>query len=147
MIDHADMVDKMNAKQTISTPTGVIPAKTYPGQDKDNPIAVVQNILVANAKYGRPGGLRHRQDLHREASDDLVAVQREAKSIELENQERRKLADPVAPRRGEIFRRKGHEDVTRALRSSRPPGLDPGTTEDASSKGMERRIGPDRARP
>ena len=28
----------------------MIPAKTYPGQDKDNAIAVVQNILVANAK-------------------------------------------------------------------------------------------------
>ena len=33
-----------------STRAGVIPAKTYPGQTKDNPIAVVQNILVANAK-------------------------------------------------------------------------------------------------
>src|ERR671924_333027 len=50
LIDHADLVDKMNAKYNNLYTTGVIPAKTYPGQDKDNPIAVVQNILVANAK-------------------------------------------------------------------------------------------------
>src|SRR6188474_2368202 len=43
MIDHAEMVDKMNAKYNNLYTTGVIPAKMYPGQDKDNPIAVVQN--------------------------------------------------------------------------------------------------------
>src|SRR5215213_10086369 len=50
MIDHADTVEKMNKKYDNLYTTGVIPAKMYPGQDKDNPIAVVQNILVANAK-------------------------------------------------------------------------------------------------
>ena len=50
LVDHADVVDKMNAKYGGLYTTGVIPAKTYPGQDKDNKIAVVQNILVANAK-------------------------------------------------------------------------------------------------
>ncbi len=67
MIDHAEVVDKMNAKYGGLYTTGVIPAKTYPGQDKDNTIAVVQNILVANAKHAGQGRLRHRQDLHREA--------------------------------------------------------------------------------
>src|ERR687892_2416045 len=38
LIDHADLVDKMNAKYNNLYTTGVIPAKTYPGQDKDNPI-------------------------------------------------------------------------------------------------------------
>src|SRR2546426_7480745 len=66
LIDHADLVDKMNAKYNNLYTPGVIPAKTYPGQDKDNPIAVVQNILVANAKMAEQGRLRHRQDLHRE---------------------------------------------------------------------------------
>src|SRR5918996_750942 len=50
LIDHADIVDKMNAKYNNLYTTGVIPAKTYPGQDKDNAVTVVQNILVANAK-------------------------------------------------------------------------------------------------
>src|SRR4249919_4373067 len=50
LIDHADLAGKMNAKYSNLYTTGVIPAKMYPGQDKDNAIAVVQNILIANAK-------------------------------------------------------------------------------------------------
>src|SRR5687768_5554906 len=50
LIDHSEVVEKMNAKYGGIYSAGVIPPKTYPGQDKDNKIAVVQNILVANAK-------------------------------------------------------------------------------------------------
>ena len=85
MIDHADVVDKMNAKYGGLYTTGVIPAKTYPGQDKDNPIAVVQNILVANAKL--PDQVAY--DIIKvfiEKRDELVAVHGEAKSITLDNQ-------------------------------------------------------------
>src|SRR3990170_1116431 len=46
MIDHADLVPAMNAKYGPLYAAGIIPTKTYPGQDKDNPIAVVWNILV-----------------------------------------------------------------------------------------------------
>ena len=38
LIDHADVLDKMNAKYGGIYSAGVIPAKTYPGQDKDNQI-------------------------------------------------------------------------------------------------------------
>src|SRR5438874_6276651 len=36
LIDHADVVDKMNAKYGKLYVTDVIPAKTYPGQDAEN---------------------------------------------------------------------------------------------------------------
>ncbi|MBZ0141736.1 MAG: TAXI family TRAP transporter solute-binding subunit, partial [Pseudorhodoplanes sp.] len=49
LVDSADLTEKMNAKYGSLYSKGVIPAKTYPGQDADNKIAVVQNILVANA--------------------------------------------------------------------------------------------------
>src|SRR6187431_959301 len=49
LIDHSEVVDKMNAKYGSIYTAGIIPAKTYPGQDTDNKISVVQNILVANA--------------------------------------------------------------------------------------------------
>src|SRR5262249_11506260 len=49
MIDHSEVVAKMNAKYGGIYSEGIIPAKMYPGQDKDNKISVVQNILVANA--------------------------------------------------------------------------------------------------
>ena len=48
--DTFEVVEKMNAKYGGIYSAGVIPAKTYPGQDKDNKISVVQNILVADAK-------------------------------------------------------------------------------------------------
>src|SRR5678815_1120726 len=47
LVDHADVVDKMNAKYGGIYSEGVIPAKMYPGQDHDNKIAVVQNILIS----------------------------------------------------------------------------------------------------
>ena len=50
LVDHSEVVEKMNAKYGGVYLEGVIPAKTYPGQDKDNKISVVQNILVADAK-------------------------------------------------------------------------------------------------
>src|SRR5215218_11331162 len=39
MIDHGDTVEKMNAKYGALYVTDTIPAKTYPGQEKDNTIA------------------------------------------------------------------------------------------------------------
>src|SRR6266404_3817516 len=49
MIDHADVVDKMNAKHGNLYAASTIKAGTYPSQDKDNKNTVVWNILVANA--------------------------------------------------------------------------------------------------
>jgi TRAP-type uncharacterized transport system substrate-binding protein len=84
----------------------VIPAKTYPGQDKDNPIAVVQNILVANAKMSDKVAVRYRQDLHRKR-DELVAVHAEADSIKLENQSPKNSPIPWHPGAVKYFSEKG----------------------------------------
>jgi TRAP transporter TAXI family solute receptor len=85
LIDHTEAVDAMNKKYGNLYTTGVIPAKTYPGQDKDNAITIVQNILVANAKM--PDQVAY--DIVKtfiEKRDELVAVHGEAKAITLENQ-------------------------------------------------------------
>jgi uncharacterized protein len=96
LIDHADLVDKMNAKYNNLYTGGVIPAKTYPGQDKDNPIAVVQNILVANAKMTD----KVAYDIVKtfiEKRDELAAVHAEAKNITLENQSKKNSPIPWHP--------------------------------------------------
>src|ERR687887_2308200 len=96
LIDHADLVDKMNAKYNNLYTTGVIPAKTYPGQDKDNPIAVVQNILVANAKMTD----KVAYDIVKtfiEKRDELAAVHAEAKNITIENQSKKNSPIPWHP--------------------------------------------------
>jgi len=106
MIDHADTVEKMNKKYDNLYTTGVIPAKTYPGQDKDNPIAVVQNILVANAKMSD----KVAYDIVKtfiEKRDELVAVHAEAESIKLENQSPKNSPIPWHPGAVKYFSEKG----------------------------------------
>jgi uncharacterized protein len=106
MIDHADTVEKMNKKYDNLYTTGVIPAKMYPGQDKDNPIAVVQNILVANAKMSD----KVAYDIVKtfiERRDELVAVHAEAESIKLENQSPKNSPIPWHPGAVKYFSDKG----------------------------------------
>ena len=106
MIDHADTVEKMNKKYDNLYTTGVIPAKTYPGQDKDNPIAVVQNILVANAKMSD----KVAYDIVKtfiERRDELVAVHAEAESIKLEKQSPKNSPIPWHPGAVKYFSEKG----------------------------------------
>ena len=106
MIDHADTVEKMNKKYDNLYTTGVIPAKTYPGQDKDNPIAVVQNILVANAKMSD----KVAYDIVKtfiDKRDELVAVHAEAESIKLENQSPKNSPIPWHPGAVKYFSDKG----------------------------------------
>ncbi len=106
LIDHTEVVDKMNAKYGGLYTTGVIPAKTYPGQDKDNKISVVQNILVANADM--PDKVAY--DIVKtfiEKRDELVAVHGEAKSITLENQSPKNSPIPWHPGATKYFTEKG----------------------------------------
>ena len=106
LVDHADVVDKMNAKYGGIYTTGVIPAKTYPGQDKDNAITIVQNILVANASL--PDKVAY--DIVKtfiEHKDDLVAVHGEAKAIELANQAPKNSPIPWHPGATRYFTEKG----------------------------------------
>ncbi|HEY9566709.1 MAG TPA: TAXI family TRAP transporter solute-binding subunit [Thalassobaculum sp.] len=48
LIDHADLVEKMNAKWGPLYSAGVIKAGAYPGQEVDNKQSNVWNILVVN---------------------------------------------------------------------------------------------------
>jgi TRAP transporter TAXI family solute receptor len=106
LIDHAEVLDKMNAKHGAIYTAGVIPAKTYPGQDKDNHITVVQNILVANASM--PEKVAY--DIVKtfiEHKDELVAVHGEAKGIELANQAPKNSPIPWHPGATKYFAEKG----------------------------------------
>jgi uncharacterized protein len=106
MVDHAEVLDKMNAKYGGIYTAGVIPAKTYPGQDKDNHITVVQNILVANASMAD----KVAYDIVKtfiEHKEDLVAVHGEAKAIELANQAPKNSPIPWHPGATKYFAEKG----------------------------------------
>ena len=106
LVDSADLTEKMNAKYGSLYSKGVIPAKTYPGQDADNKIAVVQNILVANADMPDKTAYDIVKTLM-EKKDELVAVHKEAKSFEIANQTKENTTVPWHPGAAKYFKEKG----------------------------------------
>jgi TRAP transporter TAXI family solute receptor len=106
LVDHADVVAKMNAKYDGIYSAGEIPAKTYPGQDKPNTISVVQNILVANASMSDQTAY----DIVKtfiEKQPELVAVHGEAASITLANQSLKNSPIPWHPGAVKYLKEKG----------------------------------------
>src|SRR5262247_2588687 len=96
LVDHADVVDKMNAKYGQLYVRDVIPAKTYPGQDKDNPQSTVWNILVTNDKM--PDDIAYNvAKIMFDRKAELVAVHSEAANIEYKYQMKNSSPVPWHP--------------------------------------------------
>jgi TRAP transporter TAXI family solute receptor len=85
LIDHADTIAKMNAKYGPLYIQDVIPAKTYPGQDKDNLNTTVWNLLVTDNKMSDDVAYAITK-LVFEKKADLVAVHPEAANIDFKYQ-------------------------------------------------------------
>jgi TRAP transporter TAXI family solute receptor len=85
LISHGDAIPKMREKYGPLYVKGIIPAKTYPGQDADVTIAVVWNLLVCHEKMKGD----HVYDIVKTLFDhkpELVSVHREARFLSLEPQ-------------------------------------------------------------
>jgi TRAP transporter TAXI family solute receptor len=108
LIDTADLVEKMNKKYGQLYSKGVIPAGTYPNQKADNPIAVVQNILVANAAMPDQTAYNIVKTLM-EHNADLVAVHKEAKNFQLKNQTKDNTTIPWHPGAVKYWNEKGQK--------------------------------------
>jgi uncharacterized protein len=106
MIDHADVVDKMNAKYGNLYSKDVIKAGTYPGQDKDNPIAVVWNILVTSDRISDEMAYNIVKTIF-EHKPELVAVHREAENLVIEKQVQENSPVPFHPGAAKYFKEKG----------------------------------------
>jgi TRAP transporter TAXI family solute receptor len=106
MIDHADVVDKMNAKYGNLYSKDIIKAGTYPGQDKDNAIAVVWNILVTGDRLSDEMAYNIVKTIF-EHKPELVAVHRDAQSIVIEKQLQENSPVPFHPGAAKYFKEKG----------------------------------------
>ena len=106
LVDHSDVVEKMNAKYGGIYSEGVIPAKTYPGQDKDNKISVVQNILVADAKTPEKTIYDIVKTLY-EKRDEVAMAHGEAKAIALDTQNSKNTTIPWHPGAEKYFKEQG----------------------------------------
>jgi TRAP transporter TAXI family solute receptor len=106
LLDHADAVQNMVRKHGPLYVKDSIPARIYPGQDKDVGIVGVWNILAVNEKMDEK--LAH--DITRtifEKKPELVAVHKEAQHIELSNQLRGGSPIPFHPGALRYFLEKG----------------------------------------
>jgi TRAP transporter TAXI family solute receptor len=106
MIDHSEVVDKMNAKHGKLYAASLIKAGVYPSQDKDNKNTVVWNILVANASLPDEMAYKVVKTMI-EKKADLVAVHQEAKSFSLDNQIKSNSSIPWHPGAVKYFAEKG----------------------------------------
>jgi uncharacterized protein len=106
LIDHADVVDKMNAKYGVLYVRDVIPAKTYPGQDKDNAQATVWNILVTDDKMSNDLAYTINKIIF-DKKADLVAVHKEAENIDYKFQQKKNSSVPWHPGALKYFADKG----------------------------------------
>jgi len=85
LISHADAVPKMREKYGPLYVKGIIPAKTYPGQTADVPMAVVWNLLVCHEKM--KGDVAY--DIVKTIFDhkpELIASHKDARYLSLEPQ-------------------------------------------------------------
>ena len=106
LIDHSDVVDKMNAKYGKLYVTDTIPAKTYPGQETDNKISTVWNILIANESMADDIAYNIVKLIF-DKKADLVAVHKEAENVDFKYQIKASSPVPWHPGALKYFADKG----------------------------------------
>jgi TRAP transporter TAXI family solute receptor len=106
LIDHSDLVEKMNAKYGKLYSPSTIAKSIYPGMDKDNANTEVWNIIVTGDKMSNDDAYNIVKTLV-EKKADLVAVHKEAESFSLNNQIQERSPIPFHPGALKYFKEKG----------------------------------------
>ena len=106
MIDHADLVPKMNQKYGKLYVQDVIAKDVYRGMEADNKQATVMNLLVAHEKMDEKTAYNILKAVfdHR---DELIRVHKEAENFKLENQKADASPVPWHPGAVKYFAEKG----------------------------------------
>jgi TRAP transporter TAXI family solute receptor len=106
LLDHADVVPAMNKKYGNLYVKDVIGKDVYRGMDKDNHIATVNNLLVANENMDAKTAYDIIKAVF-DHKDDLVRTHKEAENIKLENQKKDASPVPWHPGAVKYFAEKG----------------------------------------
>jgi len=106
MIDHSEVVPAMNKKYGDLYVTDTITKDIYHGMDKDNHIATVNNLLVANENMDAKTAYSIIKAVF-DHKDDLVRTHKEAENIKLENQKKDASPVPWHPGAVKYFAEKG----------------------------------------
>jgi len=106
LIDHADGVENMVKKYGPLYVKDTIPAKSYPGQEQNNQIATVWNVLVANASMSD----QLAYDIVKTVFDhkeDMIRVHGESKNLDYKYQTTGAAVVPFHPGAIKYFAEKG----------------------------------------
>ena len=106
MIDHSEVVAKMNQKYGQLYVEDTIPKSMYKGMDADNKQATVMNLLVAHEKMDDKTAYNIVKAIF-DHKADLVAVHKEAENFMLENQKTAASPIPFHPGAVKYFTEKG----------------------------------------
>jgi uncharacterized protein len=106
LVDHADAVPAMNAKYGNLYVKDTIKAGSYPGQDKNNAVATVWNILVTDEKMSNDFAYTVVKTIF-DKKPELVAVHREAENFLLDTQKKENSPIPFHPGAIKYFKEKG----------------------------------------
>jgi hypothetical protein len=96
MVDHSDVVAKMNQKYGNLYVEDVIPKNMYKGMDSDNKQATVMNLLVAHEKMDDKTAYNIVKTIFDKRAD-LIAVHKEAENFKLESQKASASPIPFHP--------------------------------------------------
>jgi len=106
MIDHADTVAKMNQKYGNLYITDTITKDIYRGMERDNKIATVNNLLVANQNMDDKTAYAIVKTFF-DKRDELIRAHKEAENITLANQKQDASPIPWHPGAAKYFAEKG----------------------------------------
>lgn len=96
LVDHSEVVEKMNAKYGPLYAKSAIPANLYPGQAAANAVSSVWNILFVADTMDEATAYNIAKTIF-EKRDEWAQVHAEARNVKLENQKRDNTPVPFHP--------------------------------------------------
>ncbi|OGA54777.1 MAG: C4-dicarboxylate ABC transporter substrate-binding protein [Betaproteobacteria bacterium RIFCSPLOWO2_12_FULL_62_58] len=105
-IEHDDLVEVLNKKYGPLYVKDVIPAKSYPGQDKDAHVTTIWNILVTGADTPDEVAYNIVKTMF-EKKADMVRVHKESENFDFKYQTNAAIVIPFHPGAVKYFREKG----------------------------------------
>jgi len=105
-IDHAELAEVLNRKYGPLYVRDVIPAKSYPGQERDAQVTTIWNILVTGADTPDEVAYNIVKTMF-DKKEDMVRVHKESQNFDLKYQTNAAIVIPFHPGAVKYFREQG----------------------------------------
>lgn len=105
-VEHDELVAPLNKKYGPLYVKDIIPAKSYPGQDKDARVSTIWNVLVTSADTPDEVAYNIVKTMF-ERKDEMVRVHKEAQNFDLKYQNNAAIVIPFHPGAVKYFRERG----------------------------------------